>query len=245
MKAKKLIFVMMLAVAMIITSMSSVHAASCGVNMSPDKTNLAEGYEVTITVSLSNIDAGEAGIYGLKGSLEYSTNVFEKLTSDSNGITTSMVALNGWGTPTFNSADNTFTILTTNPVKSGNPDIMQIKLKVKSGATLGRSIVMLNNLVASDGTNDIESTPVSISFNITEATGEDNNTVTPIIPSLNTNANTNANTNKNTNIITTNTGAASGKTPQTGITDYAVPVIFGALVISVISYVAYIRYKDV
>lgn len=244
MKTRKLIFVMILAIVMLITSTSSVHAASPSINMSPDKTNLAEGYEVTITVSIT---ADSNPIYGGDGIIDYSTDVFEKITSTEDGISTSVVGLNGW-VATYNDANNKFLLTSIQPIRSSSLEVMQIKLKVKSGAKLGTSIVkLINSEVSGYETGSLVNlSDTSVSFNITTSGSGSEGNVTPIIPSLNTNTNpsTNTNTNKNTNIIT-NTGAANGTVPQTGISDYAVPVIFGALVISVISYVAYIRYKDV
>ena len=124
---------------------------------------------------------------------------------------------------------------------------MKIKLKVKKGAPLGKATVMLSNLEASNGDEDITTTPASISVNIkdpSEIGGEippAGETPAPESPSPSPKP-----------IVTPSSsaqlpqgGSNNGKLPQTGLTDYAAPVIIGALVISLIAFIAYRRYKDI
>ena len=48
-------------------------------------------------------------------------------------------------------------------------------------------------------------------------------------------------------LVSPNTTASpsTGKLPQTGIGDSPVPILFGALVLTLVSYIAYRRYKDI
>lgn len=250
MKSKKVLLILLIAVMIIASSMNFVYADSYSVTMQADKGNYAEGQTVEITVALSNIDSN-TGLYGLNGKLTYDTDVFEPITSNAaTGATDDITALSGWGSVTYNGADGVFSIVTTSPVSTGTQNIMTIKLTVKEGAPLGKATVMLSDLEASNGDDDITSTPVSISVNIADPSeigggeippvGEPSPSPVPESPSpspkpiVTPSASTNL----------PGTGP-DGKLPQTGLTDYAAPVIIGALVISLIAFIAYRRYKDI
>lgn len=214
--------------------------------MQADKQNYAEGQTVEITVALANI-ASEAGLYGLSGKLSYDTSIFETITSSSTGVTEDIVSLNGWGNVTYNSSTNQFSILTTSPTK-GAQSIMKIKLKVKEGATLGKATIMLNDLQASNGADDITTTAASVSVNIKDPSEVDGGEIPSIITTPTPTATpTQAPTKTPTQVPTkAPTPTPSGsKLPQTGIEDNPTVVIIGALLISLGSYIAYRRYKDI
>ncbi len=247
MKSKKILLIVFMALMLIASSMNFVYADSYSVTMGTDKTNYAEEQVVEITVSLSNVNSN-AGLYGLNGKLDYDTDVFEQISSnETTGATEDITALNGWGSVTYNGADGVFSTVTTSPLTTGTQQIMKIKLKVKKGAPLGKATVMLSNLEASNGDEDITTTPASISVNIKDPSeiGEEippaGETPAPESPSPSPKP-----------IVTPSSsaqlpqgGSNNGKLPQTGLTDYAAPVIIGALVISLIAFIAYRRYKDI
>lgn len=255
MKSKKILLIIFMAVMLIACSVNFVYADSYSVTMGTDKTNYAEEQVVEITVSLSNVNSN-AGLYGLNGKLDYDTDVFEQISSNATtGATEDITALNGWGSVTYNGADGVFSTVTTSPLTTGTQQIMKIKLKVKKGAPLGKATVMLSNLEASNGDDDITTTPASISVNIKdpseiggeippagetpdpEPTEEPTTTPSPATSKPISTPSSSAQLPQG--------GSNNGKLPQTGLTDYAAPVIIGALVISLIAFIAYRRYKDI
>lgn len=250
MKSKKILLVILVALMLIISNISFVYADSFNVTLASDKQNYAAGQTVIIKVSLSDIDSS-IGLYGLSGALDYDTNVFEPITSDGTGNITSTVSgitsLNNWGNPTFNSSSNEFSLLTTSPTKS-NQSIMQIALKVKEGAQLGKTVIMLRELQASNGADDIDTSPVTLSINIKDPSEVDSGDIPSIVttPTPTSTATPKATATATTSPVVKTTATPSGtKLPQTGVQDYAIPVLLGALVISLIAYVAYRRYRDI
>lgn len=254
MKSKKILLMILMIVTIIMTTVKPAYASDCSVDLSTDKQNYAVGQTVILTVTLSDIDS-VSGIYGLQGKLTYDTDVFEKidihLTDDENdmlnGTSTSINGLNGWGTPTYNPDSGDITVMILGNVKT-TTDIMQIELKVKEDAPLGKATIMLTDIVVTDG-SDIETTPATASVNITEASeGE--------IPSISTTPSSEpspsptpsvtvtvtATPTATTTIITTPTSESS--LPQTGIKGIAIPVIIGAVVISIVAFIAYRKYRE-
>lgn len=253
MKSKKILLVILITLVIVISNISFVYADSFNVKLTSDKQNYAAGQTVIVKVSLSDIDSS-IGLYGLSGVLEYDTNIFEPITSDGTGNITStasgITSLNNWGNPTFNSSSNEFSVLTTSPTKS-NQSIMQISLKVKEGAQLGKAVVMLRELQASNGADDIDTSPVTLSINIKDPSEVDDGNIPTIVttpspsPSPSAKPTTTPTAKTTPTPVVKTTPTPSGKLPQTGVEDYAMPVLLGALVISLISYIAYRRYKDI
>lgn len=246
MKSKKVLLILLIAVMIIASSMNFVYADSYSVTMQADKGNYAEGQTVEITVALSNIDSN-TGLYGLNGKLTYDTDVFEPITSNAaTGATDDITALSGWGSVTYNGADGVFSIVTTSPVSTGTQNIMTIKLTVKEGAPLGKATVMLSDLEASNGDDDITSTPVSISVNIADPSEIGGGEIPPVettpspLPSPSP-----APQSPSPKPIVTPSASTGGKLPQTGLSNWIVPVIGGAVIISLVAFVAYRRYKDI
>ena len=146
----------------------------------------------------------------------------------------------------------------------------RIKLKVKDNATATQAKVTLLATEVYDAENIDSETGHTITDSEIklQVTGESENvTVNPGNANTNTNANTNnnANTNTNTNINTNantnktnmnntiankntsnvvNANKATQNVPYTGIEDWA-PFIFIGIIISVIAYVNYRKYKDI
>ncbi len=239
MKIKRILLIVLMAIMIIIFNANFVYADSFSVDMATDKQNYAEGQTVEITVSISNI-VSTTGLYGLSGKLTYSTDIFEPIVSNSNGVTESMSSVNGWGSPTYNSSTHEFSIVTASSAMSSQ-SIMKIKLKVKEGATLGKATIMLSDLQASNGAEDINTTAASVSVNIKNEEEEPSD-----IPQIVTTPSPEPSPVPSPKPSPVSIPTPSGsKLPQTGIQDYAVPVLLGALIICLISYIAYRRYKDI
>lgn len=247
MKSKKVLLIVFIAVMLIASSMNFVYADSYSLTMGADKTNYAEEQVVEITVGISNVNSN-LGLYGVNGKLTYDTDAFEPITATSTGATEDITSLNGWGSVTYNPADGTFSIVTTSPITTGAQNIMKIRLKVKKGAPLGKATVMLSDLEASNGDEDINTTPVSISVNIKDPSEIGGGEIPPAgeTPTPSPLPTTPSPSPSPRPIVTPSASTnGNGKLPQTGLSNWIVPVIGGAVIISLVAFVAYRRYKDI
>lgn len=222
-----------------------VNAASFQTKLVADQTNLLPGQEVTIGVSLSDIDAGTTGISGFQATLEYDTNIFETV------VATNFSAQNNWDGITYNPANGSLTTVKQTFVKTAE-EIMTIKLKVKSGAVAGKAVVTFKDITSStQGTDDfvdVKANNVSLNLNImssSDNTNTINNTITNITTN-NTVANiiTNTNTISKNNIIINNT-SKNDVSVNAGLEDYTVPFIFMGIIIAGVAYINYRKYKDI
>lgn len=164
MKSKRILFIIVFAILIIMTNVKFVYADSFNVNMSGNNPNYAPGQTVEIIVSLSDIDSSR-GLYGLSGKLDYDKNIFETITSSETGMAEDIASLNNWESVTYNSSTGEFAVYTIYPAKTQN-DLMKIKLKIKDDAPIGKTTILLSKLEASNGEQDIDTAPVSIDVNI-------------------------------------------------------------------------------
>lgn len=235
MKTKKILVICLLIIA-VLSKISCVYAAdSYSVTISTDKQIYSEGQTVIVKVRLSNINSSN-GIYGVTGTLDYKTDVFEEIISDDNGYTSSITGLNGWGNMSYNSNDKSFQITSTIPAKSSQ-EIMQIALKVKEGAPTGRTVIMLSDLNASNNNDDITTTASPVYVTIQEKQDD-------VIQNIQIQTSPTPQPSPSPVVIASPT-PTNNKLPQTGIDDTIVPLLFGTLIISLVSYVAYRRYKGI
>ena len=89
MKRKALLIVLVITL-IVVMLVNTVSASSFVATMTASKTAVAESTEFTVTVKVSNIDAGANGINSVSGVFDYDTKVFETIT------TSSISGLNGW-----------------------------------------------------------------------------------------------------------------------------------------------------
>lgn len=270
MKSKKVLLILLVAVMLIASNMNFVYADSFSVTMTSDKQNYAPGQIVKVTVALTNINSSK-GIYALSGKLVYDEKVFEPITSNDSGVITSKAdGVNKdlraadpdeWGSVTYNSTNNEFkgdfAITTTSPVSSGTVDLIIIQLKVKEGAPLGKATIQINapldkdgnkqeGIASTNGEVDLFTTPVSIGVNIMNPSEIGGEEIPPVgetpspVPSPSA-----APQSPSPKPIVTPSASTGGKLPQTGLSNWIVPVIGGAVIISLVAFVAYRRYKDI
>lgn len=239
MKSKRILLIALMALLVIISNINFVYADSVSVTVSPTSPEYAAGQTVVLTVSLTNIES-DTGIFGLSGELDYSTDIFEEIKVDEYGNTDQITALNGWGDLTYNSETKEFEVVRTSPIKS-TQNIMKISLKVKEGAALGRTTIMLSNLEASDSVNDISTTPATATVEIKNASDIGGTTI-PVVTTPSVKPTSSPITIGSSSTTPSN---KPSKLPQTGISDNPAPILFGAFVVGLISFVAYRRYKDI
>lgn len=170
---------------------------TCTLTVTPDKTEIEAGESVTLSIQVSNINAGD-GIAIFNTTLEYDADVFDlKAQSDSAGAWTSTVIENSL---TFTKADYEAT--------SEDQEIGKVILTAKEDATLGEQTIAFTNNEFSDATT-FSVADVSTTVEIVEGTngGNGNNTSggNTNTPSGNTNT-----PSGNTNIPSGNTNTPSG-----------------------------------
>ena len=201
---KKKILVITLVIILIVSILTSiVSAASFTASMTSSATTVKESTEFTVTIKVSNIDAGVNGINSVEGILSYDTAVFESLT------TSSIDALHEW-TADYNPSTGKLVLYTMSWVNT-EQDIVQITLKTKSGTSGKTGYIKYTNIEASNNESEIKAQDVSTNVTVGNQTssGGDgnsqtntNNTPQQIPMNTNTNKNTNTNTNSNTNTNT-------------------------------------------
>ena len=240
MRVNKVLLVILVILVTILSVTNVVYADSVTVNMRAGNTKYQAGQTITISVSLSNIDS-QRGIFGLNGTLSYDTAVFEPIVSDASGNTESIVSVNGWGNVTYNSTTNKFSVVTTSSAKTSQ-NIMQISLKVKDTAALGSTYIMLTDLTATNGNNDIATSPETLSLTIEKASDSGNIPVATATP-VPTTKPTDSGYVKPTVPPTT---PPSGNLPDTGLNDHPILLVLGGvIIITGISFIAYRKYKDI
>lgn len=239
MNSKKVVLIVLMILAIVMSITNFVYADSCDITISTNKkTNYAKGEKVVLTVLLDDISS-ENGICQLEGILEYDEEIFEKINVDDEGNTDQITSLDDWKDVTFDSETNKFTLRTTAPAKEAQK-IMKISLKLKENVEADSSIIMLNNLVASNGQDDIKISTATTTIKIGEPEEDDT------IPSITTTPTPKTSPSAKTTSTPKATQTPSSDTmPQTGIKDNVAPIIFGALIVSLVTYIAYRRYKEI
>ena len=264
---RKFLIIALVVVLVIALLVNTVNADSFIATITPSKTTVAESTEFTVTVKVSNIDAGENGINSISGIFSYDTKVFESITSSS------ISGLNGWQ-PNYFPDTGKIVLLKTSFAKN-DEDVLQVTLKTKA-STAGKSgVISFKSVTASNSNSDIQASDISTTITIGNTSQEANsggnsaspininsrnNTIqnsntTPIVN--NTNRNSTGNNVIKSNVVTpstvnnqpnNNTSNESAKTesdiPYTGASDNIMKAIFVVLVIAGISYFKYESIKD-
>lgn len=259
MKRKFLLIALVIAlvVAVLITT---VNASSFMPSMTASKTTVAESTEFTVTVKVSNIDAGTNGINSISGIFSYDTKVFESITSSS------ISGLNGWQ-PNYFPDTGKILLLKMSSTKN-DEDVLQVTLKTKSGTAGKSGVVSFKSIEASNSDTEIQASDISTTITVgntgTQSDGSSSaNTSTPQTintarPTTNTATNQTpiaSNTNVASNIVTpsiVNQAPAANNIvtqtesdiPYTGASDNIMRAIFVVLVIAGISYFKYESIKE-
>lgn len=250
---RKLILITFVILLVITLLINTVSASSFSASMTASKNTVAESTEFTITVKVSNIDAGINGINSVSGIFSYDTKVFETITSSS------ISGLNSWQ-PNYFPDTGKIILLKTSYAKT-DEDVLQVTLKTKAGTAGKSGVVSFKSIVASDSTVDIPASDISTTItvgntptSIGDGNSSNSNSQQPQqINASTSNANNNkTNTNTNTekpvnNVVkpaVNNTPKnvevqESGDIPYTGASDNIMKAIFVVLVLAGISYFKY------
>ncbi len=249
MKPKKTLLITIIALLLIMLNVSFIYAeeGSASIEIVSDTQNAKVGQTVTFKVYLNNI-VSELGMGGLQGALNFSEEF------DLNTI--KVTGVNGCSV-TYTKENKYFALLKDDLTEEedlikAKTEIMEVSVKIKEDATIGSKATMAiipkdteegepAGLAVAEAyydeegviqTRPIETSPATASVTVSKEGG------TTIIPD----------TTPSKKPVTVNSPKATtppSKLPQTGISDNPAPVLFGALVVVLISYVAYRRYKEI
>ena len=227
-KTKELIIIgMMIIITMALVTVSNGASTSTfKASLTASTATLKPGEEVTVTVSVSDINMGTNGINTLEGKIKYDTNIFEEVKSSSRQ------SLNNW-TTTYNDESSTLNgkflaVNLSNGVKE-NTQIFSVKFKVKSDISeTTETQIDFENITSNDGTDliNVGTKSVKLTINV-ENTGV--GTQTPSTNENNTNNGNNTETNKNTTI--TDKTQSAGILPNTG---KSITIIIAITILAVI-----------
>jgi hypothetical protein len=255
---KRSLIIAFLTVVVILLLTGETFGYSFTPTLTPSSTVVPESTEFTVTVKISNIDAGQYGINSLSGHLSFDTKVFDGITD------TSIDGLNSWKV-SYNADSGKVTAIKNGFVTS-EEEVFQVTFRTKAGTSGQKGTINYKNILASNSETDISAIDISTTITVNnnpQGNSTNTNTQTPIVinptnntPSTNIHTNTQptniqplpVNTNTNTNRTNTNppanTNTAQGEAPYTGAEDVVVRVIFVVLVIAAISYFKYQSLND-
>ena len=237
---KRSIKILLAVLVIMICIVGKVNAASITTELK-SSSNLVAGDTVTITLRIKNIDAGD-GVDAISGALVYDTNVFETITEDN--YTTYIQGVNSWNPIGYKNQENRFTAVRGNKVNMAS-DVLQIKLKAKSSVTVDSTTIQVKDIEFSGGLDTGDINPADVSIKIDKASQ-----ITPDDPNK-TNTQPGGQTTPTTNTqqpVNTQTPVVNGnntpntKLPQTG-DEYG--IVLAIAVVTIVSIIAYVRYKNV
>ena len=271
---KKILLIILVVALVIALLINTVSAESFIATITPSKTTVAESTEFTVTIKVSNIDAGSNGINSISGMFSYDNKVFENVTSSN------ISGLNGW-VPTYFPDSGKIVLIKPSFTKS-DEEVVQITLKTKASTSGKSGVVSFKNVEASNSISNIQASDISTTITVgnvsqtPESTPGNVNTNTNNASPININRNSTNNTNTtpiannttknitgtniiqtnnvvtpstvNTNINTSNNTVGSQTTesdiPYTGASDNIMKAIFVVLVIAGVSYFKYESIKE-
>ena len=178
MKVKKILIVILM-VGCIIGGMIGTSKADTSTtfkaNLTANKTSIKAGEEITVTIGVSDINMGENGINTLEGKINYDTNIFEAITSNS------IQSLNNW-TTTYNDENSNlngkFLAVNLSSGTKENTQIFSVKFKVKETVTEEKDTkIEFKEITSNDGTNlvNVGDKAVTIKINSENSNGATNN----------------------------------------------------------------------
>lgn len=250
---KKILLIALVITLVVALLVNTVSASSFVASITPNKTTVAESAEFTVTIKVTNIDAGTNGINTMSGVFSYDTKVFESI------VSSSISGLSGWSPSYF--PDTGKIVLLKTAYTKNDEDVLQITLKTKANTAGKTGAVSFKSITAGNSETEMSASDISTTITVGNVpAGEEGNTSTNTNSggpqSINTNTNpirnntvnTNTNTNKAIGPAVNNTSNINveqeSDIPYTGTSDNIMRAIFVVLVIAGISYFKYESIKD-
>ena len=144
-------------------------ADSFNFTVEADKDEIKQGETVTLSLKLSDIDAGELGINTVEGKLSYDEKVFEKVSKSS------FTELNNWRI-TYNDEEKEskgkFVGVLFQIGTKKNQEIGQIKLKVKENIDVSETTIKVTDIATNNGKDLIKDRDKEINLKIAKEDNE-------------------------------------------------------------------------
>ena len=235
---KKFLKIVIIMIMLVITYSTIVNALSFTAIMETNTTTIPEATEFTVTIKVSNLDAGPNGINGLSGYIKYNKDVFETINESS------VEGINGWNAQ-YASDSQKVTCTKTTFVKT-EESVYNDNIKTKTAITGQEGLIQFNNIIGTNSDTDISTSDISTKIMVGTASGntanKTGNTKTNTIPVINTTTNNTANnaTNKanNTGISFVNqTNTTDDDIPYTGVEDSLPFLMVGIIILAIVFYI--------
>lgn len=293
-KALKIIILQLLIICLIMPFVNA-ETTYCKIALSCNKSQLEPGDEITVNVTMSNINAS-GGIANLIGVLKYSPDVFEIVSDESTNAINEMAQFeaqyasqlsqgseyslamlymgkndidntgNDWNMVVLYDSDSEETdeeniiMLYSDELQTETQIIAKVTLRVRDDAPKTNTEISLKDMTAYDENGDdseIKDSSISFSINGTNiggtgsgqgtGTGSGTGTGTGSGSGSGQGTGTGAGTGSGQGTVggsNQNSNTAKENAPFTGIEDY-IPAAIVILIIGIISFINYRRYKDV
>ena len=189
---------------------------------------IKKGEQVEITLNFKDYEEINKGINAYKATLEYDSNLFEKVK------TTSFKSLNSWEEFLYNSENNEFIAIKKAGSKTDEA-ILTLVLKAKENVSPKDTIIKVKDIVASEGKKDIYVNDSQVEIQVIK----EQESQKPNVPIDTEDQDTEQNNNNNI----PNDDIANGKLPQTGLNPMHTFILIIIELLVIIAIVAYIKMK--
>lgn len=189
---------------------------------------IKKGEQVEITLNFKDYEEINKGINAYKATLEYDSNLFEKVK------TTSFKSLNSWEEFLYNSENNEFIAIKKAGSKTDEA-ILTLVLKAKENVSPKDTIIKVKDIVASEGKKDIYVNDSQVEIQVIK----EQESQKPNVPIDTEDPDTEQNNNNNI----PNDDIANGKLPQTGLNPMHTFILIIIELLVIIAIVAYIKMK--
>ena len=250
---KSMLIVLIMLVMIINLTVVSNAASSMDVKLSASSAELEVGEEITVTISLANINVGE-GVNTLKGTVSWDKDVLEFVDYEK--------SVNDWSN-TWNSTDGTLVSVHLSGLVKADTAIAKLTFKVKDVEELEETTITLADIESANTEEKVNPSDASITLKVKEVVeegtgdseeegtnnnGSEENTTTNTTNTTTTTTNTTNTTNTTTTTTTTSTTNTSANTiiPYAGMSNtIIITTIIGLFIIGIISYVQYKKYREI
>lgn len=226
-KIKRIIVFIIFMVIIVANTLTVKAVESFKTNLVTNNEDIKKGEEVEVTLSFENFQDINKGLNAYKATLEYDSNVFEKVTIND------FESLNSWQEFLYNENNHEFVAIKKSGSKS-DEDIIKVKLRAKQNIKPGQTIIKVKDVVTSEGKKDIFVGESQVLVNLMEQQNSQN----PVVPGdSGENNNSQGNNSDLDNLL-------DGKLPQTGVSSIFLPILLIIEILLVIIAInSYIKMK--
>ena len=145
------------------------NAANASIAFNVSGSNITVGSQFTAILSITSL-GDLSGVNGVSGTLAYDSNYLEYVSM--------APGASGYDDPEYRSSTGKFYILTEDMVLLGTGPSIAITFRLKAKPASSTQVATLSNVAITDGNQEIEFNPVSITLQVNEPEPPVNNTVT-------------------------------------------------------------------